>query len=82
MSQLVVTDALLDFLRARSADRDDSGFLLAGPEPPISYMGAGEELVIPETLTYQLAGAPHPLAEELRAAGIGTSVAVIGEARP
>ena len=82
MSQLVISADLLAFLRARTADQDDSGFLLAGPEPPISYMGAGQELVIPESLTYQLAGAPRPLAEELRAAGIGTSVAVIGEARP
>ena len=79
MSQLVITADLLAFLSARSADRDDSGFLLAGPEPPISYIGAGQELVIPESLTYQLAGAPRPLAAELRTAGIGTSVAVIGE---
>lgn len=79
MSALALDSDVTAFLTARGADRDDSGFLVYGPEAPVSYMGAGDELLLPDSLRYAVAGQPHPLAADLIAAGFGTAVGVVGE---
>ena len=79
MSCMVDSDAVIAFLESRGADRDDSGFRVYGPEPPISFMGAGDELVLPESLQYAVSGKPHSLAADLLAAGIGVGITVVSE---
>lgn len=79
MSVLVIEKDLMDFLKSRGADRDDNGFVVYGPEPPSSFMGAGDELLLPATLQYTVGGRPLPLAADLLQAGFGVGVGVVGE---
>jgi len=58
---------VLNFLRTIGADRAPDGQFAVVGEPPSSFMGAGEELVIPPGCCYLMDGKPVPLAAQLRA---------------
>ncbi len=76
-------DVVEDFLRGVGADRDVEGrFMIHGPDSVVSFMGAGDELVIPETAMYFVHGESVPLVANLvqvmgLGSGRGMSVVVI-----
>jgi len=73
-----LTSQVLHYLGTVGADRDEAGaFLLVGDEAPSSFMGAGVEVVIHESLCYLVGGKPVNLAAGLRTTSYGMGVVVI-----
>jgi len=67
---------LLHYLDIVGADKDPEGKFILGGAPPTSFMGAGEELVVPEETVYYCAGEPKKLASALRTTSYGLAVKV------
>lgn len=66
------------YLDVVGADRDAEGhFVLFGESSPSTFMGAGEEIVIPGDLCYKKNGHPVNLAAGLRTTSYGLGVVVI-----
>jgi hypothetical protein len=66
------------FLAVVGADRDEEGrFLIGGPSAVVSFMGAGEEVVVPADAVYFVGGKPCPLVAGLRTTSYGMGVVVI-----
>ena len=64
------TSAVLNYLSVIGADRDAEGnYLLVGEEGrgPASFMGAGDELVVPGSVCYLVDGRRIPLAANMPA---------------
>ena len=69
-------DELQKALQAAGADRDEDGRFLIYGEPPVSFLGMGEEFVVPDHAMYSVGGERRNLAELLAAVG-GMKVHVI-----
>jgi len=73
---------LLNYLATVGADRDEAGAFLIAEEPVSSFMGQGDEVLIPAGTVYLVGGRPVPLAASMVAvmgsgAGRGLGVTVI-----
>ena len=76
------TRTVENFLAVVGADRDNDGRFVVVGEAPSSFMGQGDELVIPAGCCYLAQGKPVPLAATMvsimgEGAGRGLSVVVI-----
>ena len=69
-------DELQRALQAAGADRDEEGRFLIYGNPPVSFLGMGEEYVVPDGAMYSVGGEKKNLAE-LLATGGGMKVHVI-----
>jgi len=78
-SKIVMRDVVLRVLNDRGAKTNDDGTIdFVGDDGVVSFMGAGEELVIPDTLSFRDSdGKAHNLFEALEAACAGFSIMVI-----
>jgi hypothetical protein len=66
MAWLGMASTVEDFLGAVCADRDEDGrFKVAGDVAPVSFMGAGDELLLDDSLQYFIQGKPHPLVADM-----------------
>lgn len=68
---------LLNALRVVNADRDEDGKFKVYGAPPVSFMGADEEYVVPDECEYSVGGQRRPLAALLNSTSAGMGVTVI-----
>lgn len=69
-------DELQNALKVAGADRDEEGKFLVYGDPPVSFLGLGEELLVPDGAMVSIQGEKKNLANLLAAAG-GMKVHVI-----
>jgi hypothetical protein len=67
---------LLHYLDIVGADKGTDGKFILSGAPPTSFMGAGEEICVPEETVYFCAGEPKKLAAALRTTSYGLAVKV------
>jgi hypothetical protein len=59
-------DTVENFLAVENADRDSEGrFIIRGDQPPVSFLGRGDELVLDDTLVYFKHGRAIPLVSNM-----------------
>ena len=69
-------DELQKALQAAGADKDEDGRFLIYGESPVSFLGMGEEFVVPDGAMFSVKGEKRNLAELLEKSG-GLKVHVI-----
>ena len=67
---------LMHYLDVVNADRDAEGQFIISGAPITSFMGAGDELLVPDDTVYFCAGEPKKLAAALRTTSSGLAVKV------
>ena len=76
MGWIGTNDELQRALQAAGADRDENGKFLVYGDPPVSFLGLGEELLVPDGAMVSIQGEKRNLANLLVTAG-GMEVHVI-----
>ena len=65
-------------LKVVNADRDENGkFMIFGEQPPVTFMGMGDEMAIGDDLSYSCDGQRMSLAGLMRSTSYGVGVNVI-----